>query len=100
MCPAVAQLENGDPEEPVDFLCQVAHLRALALAGPAAIQAHGPCEYCPGGEHHEAATAAAGRLKHAATGAWPGPSPRQSLPVLASLPGEASGDAGCGGLHD
>jgi radical SAM protein with 4Fe4S-binding SPASM domain len=31
MCPAQAELENGDPEEPVDFLCRVAHLRAQAL---------------------------------------------------------------------
>ena len=34
MCPATAQLENGDPEEPVDYLCQVAHLRALAVGDP------------------------------------------------------------------
>jgi len=30
-CPGWAQLEHGDPEEPVEFLCQVAHLRAAAL---------------------------------------------------------------------
>jgi radical SAM protein with 4Fe4S-binding SPASM domain len=51
MCPANAELENGDPEEPVDFLCQVAHLRAYAMEIPFA--SHGPCEYCRGGGRHE-----------------------------------------------
>lgn len=34
-CPGWAQLEHGDPEAPVDYLCEVAHLRAGAygLAG-------------------------------------------------------------------
>ena len=30
-CPAWGQLEHGDPEAKVDFLCQVAHLRAAAF---------------------------------------------------------------------
>ncbi len=30
-CPAFAQLENGDPETVVDFVCQVAHLRIKAF---------------------------------------------------------------------
>jgi len=44
MCPANGALENGDEEEPVDFLCQLAHLRAHALGLP--IPPHGDCEYC------------------------------------------------------
>ncbi|MBN1570662.1 MAG: radical SAM protein [Acidobacteria bacterium] len=48
MCPANSELEQGDPESPVDFLCQVAHLRAYALDIPVA--PHGDCEYCKGGE--------------------------------------------------
>jgi radical SAM protein with 4Fe4S-binding SPASM domain len=44
MCPANAQLENRDAEEPVDFMCQVAHLRAKALG--IAVRPHGECEYC------------------------------------------------------
>jgi radical SAM protein with 4Fe4S-binding SPASM domain len=44
MCPANAELENQDSETPVDFLCQVAHLRARVLDIP--IKAHGDCEYC------------------------------------------------------
>jgi radical SAM protein with 4Fe4S-binding SPASM domain len=47
MCPANSELECADPEAPVDFLCQVAHLRAYALGLP--IAPHGACEYCPGG---------------------------------------------------
>jgi len=44
MCPANAELENRDAEEPVDFLCQVAHLRAKALG--IQVKPHGKCEYC------------------------------------------------------
>ena len=51
MCPANGVLESGDAEEPVDFLCQVAHLRAYAFGIP--ISPHGDCEYCPGGTKHQ-----------------------------------------------
>src|SRR5258708_24957330 len=46
MCPANGELENGDKESPVAFLCEAAHLRAasLTLEGPA----HGECEFCIG----------------------------------------------------
>ena len=44
MCPANAELENKDPEEPVDFLCEVAHLRTRALG--LTVKPHGECEYC------------------------------------------------------
>ncbi len=44
MCPANGELENADPEEPVDFLCRVAHLRAHALG--LTVSPHGDCEYC------------------------------------------------------
>jgi radical SAM protein with 4Fe4S-binding SPASM domain len=46
MCPANGELEAGDPESPVAFLCQVAHLRANAFGVP--VPAHGDCEYCEG----------------------------------------------------
>ena len=52
MCPANGQLENRDPETPVDFLCQVAHLRAEVLN--ISVYPHGECEYCRGGIHHQA----------------------------------------------
>ena len=44
MCPANGELEGNDPEAPVDFLCQVAHLRANAFG--ITIPFHGECEYC------------------------------------------------------
>ena len=50
-CPANAGLECGDPEEPVDFLCQVAHLRAYAFGID--LPVHGECEYCPGGDKYD-----------------------------------------------
>lgn len=51
MCPPNGELENEDAEEPVDFLCQVAHLRAYALG--ISVEAHGECEYCQGGSRYQ-----------------------------------------------
>ena len=48
-CAANAELENGDPEAPVDFLCKTAHLRAEVF--DVAVRPHGDCEYC--GEKHD-----------------------------------------------
>jgi len=48
-CAANAELENGDPEAPVDFLCKTAHLRAEVFGVP--VPEHGDCEYCPDGSH-------------------------------------------------
>jgi radical SAM protein with 4Fe4S-binding SPASM domain len=61
MCPANGELESADPEAPVDFLCQVAHLRAHTFGF--AVPAHGDCEYCPGGAGHEKLMQSAARLK-------------------------------------
>jgi len=47
MCPANGELENGDAEAPVDFLCRVAHLRAKAMDIP--VPPHGDCGYCIAG---------------------------------------------------
>ena len=44
MCPANGELENKDPEEPVDFFCRVAHLRSYELG--LTVPPHGDCEYC------------------------------------------------------
>lgn len=51
MCPANGELENGDPEAPVDFLCHVAHLRAHAF--DITVPFHGECEYCAGGKRYD-----------------------------------------------
>jgi radical SAM protein with 4Fe4S-binding SPASM domain len=61
MCAANGELENGDAESPVDFLCQVAHLRAETLDIP--VPVHGDCEYCAGGTGHHLVRSAADALK-------------------------------------
>lgn len=62
MCPANGELENGDPESPVSFLCQVAHLRAYSFGYE--VPEHGDCECCEGGAHRAELLAAAERLKN------------------------------------
>lgn len=64
MCPANGEIEGGDAEAPVDFLCRVAHLRAYALDIPVA--AHGDCPCCEGGPEYGALRAAARELKKCA----------------------------------
>lgn len=61
MCPVNSELECREAETPVDFLCQVAHLRAYALGLP--IAPHGECEYCPGGSRYAEMMETAGGLK-------------------------------------
>jgi radical SAM protein with 4Fe4S-binding SPASM domain len=61
MCPASGELEQGDPESPVDFLCQLAHLRSYALDFPVA--PHGECEYCRGGGRYDDMKSSAAFLK-------------------------------------
>lgn len=95
MCPANAELENADPEAPVDYLCHTAHLRAHALG--LAVPPHGDCEYCPGGEHHERVVDASARLQaHARATARPmlqrTDDGRRLLPVVST---GASGGCGC-----
>lgn len=46
-CAANAELEAGDPEAPVDFLCKTAHLRAEVFG--VEVPEHGECEYCTDG---------------------------------------------------
>ena len=60
MCPANGELENRDPEAPVEFLCEVAHLRAYALG--LEVPAHGDCSCCPGGASHPRLMASVARL--------------------------------------
>lgn len=58
-CAATAELEMGDPEAPVDFLCKTAHLRAEVFDVP--VIPHGDCEYC--GDQKETITAMADRVR-------------------------------------
>jgi radical SAM protein with 4Fe4S-binding SPASM domain len=81
MCPANGELENGDPESPVDFLCQVAHIRAYALG--LEVPAHGDCPSCRGGHSHAAARDSAARIAahQIDVGSWQ-PREKNVLPIL------------------
>lgn len=95
MCPANGELENGDPESPVDFLCQVAHLRALGL-GQAAPE-HGDCECCAGGSQHAALVHSASRITEGLidVGTWTRANPSALLPVLQEAANCGSGCGSC-----
>ena len=100
MCPANGELEGGDPEAPVDFLCQVAHLRALALG--IEVPEHGDCSCCAGGNHHAALRESAMRINQdSATPMNLIPLPRMNslLPVLDSPGGCSPGGCSSCGTH-
>jgi radical SAM protein with 4Fe4S-binding SPASM domain len=100
MCPANGELEAGDAESPVDFLCQVAHLRAFTLG--VQVPEHGECACCAAGEHHAPLLQAAERInKNSATLANIIPLPRSSslLPVLNSRGGCSAGGCSSCGVH-
>jgi radical SAM protein with 4Fe4S-binding SPASM domain len=94
MCPANGELENGDRESPVEFLCHVAHLRAASLG--VAIPAHGECEFCVGGERHDAMVESARRIanKEIEVEAWVGP--QHILPILNNSSVAVGGCGSCG----
>jgi len=93
MCPANGELENNDPESPVDFLCEVAHLRAMVLGFT--IPEHGECGLCtPMGRsrlREQAEHILSGAIDISANRAS-----RELLPVLNSSRGAAGGCGGCG----
>jgi radical SAM protein with 4Fe4S-binding SPASM domain len=93
MCPANGELENGDPESPVDFLCEVAHLRAMALGFK--VPAHGECDFCQNGLHYQSVKDSAQRIatQEINVGEWS--SPQVLLPILNTQSAVSSG--GCGG---
>ena len=93
MCPANGELEMGDPESPVDFLCQVAHLRAYALGLD--VPEHGDCPSCPGGKDYAEARQSAARIsaQEINVGSWL-PREKNMLPVLQSNRG--CGTSACG----
>jgi len=100
MCPANGELEAGDAEEPVDFLCQVAHLRAFALG--IEVPEHGDCSCCAGGEHHAPLLESAERIhKDSAvlTNVIPLPRSNSLLPVLDSRGGCSAGGCSSCGTH-
>jgi radical SAM protein with 4Fe4S-binding SPASM domain len=95
MCPANGELENGDPESPVDFLCEVAHLRAMALGFE--VPEHGDCDFCASGQCYPAVKESARKIasKEINVGDWV--APRVLLPILtSSVPSSNAGCGGCG----
>lgn len=93
MCPANGELENNDAEKPVDFLCQVAHLRAYAFN--LSVRPHGDCEFCVDGSRYSEMVEQLALLEKLNLGSRM-PSTR-SLPVLSSGGGCSSG--GCSSCH-
>lgn len=93
MCPANGELEMGDPESPVDFLCEVAHLRAYALG--VVVPEHGDCPNCPEGHGYSDLVDSAELItaKKIEVGSWL-PREKNVLPVLQSNRG--CGTSACG----
>lgn len=91
MCPANGEMENGDRESPVEFLCHVAHLRAAVIGFEA--PPHGECEFCAGGGQHTELLESARliRSREIDVDGWVGP--QQSFPIL----NNASVTSACGG---
>ncbi len=95
MCPANGEMENGDRESPVEFLCNVAHLRAAVIG--VEVPVHGDCEFCAGGREHEGLLDSARRIasKEIDVESWVGP--HEVLPILNNPSVIAGGCGGCGG---
>lgn len=105
MCPANGELENGDPESPVDFLCQVAHLRAnvLGYAVPRHDTQHSECPNCEGGRNHAALLDAAARIDLQKSEIDLLPERKSATPVLNVLQstsgGVSEGCNACSAVH-
>jgi radical SAM protein with 4Fe4S-binding SPASM domain len=99
-CAATSELEHGDAETPVDYFCEVAHLRALAVGQTPA--AHGDCAYCAGGDGHAHLLSELGAIQRGERRQRP--QRRASLAVV-SAGGEparsscGSGNDGCGSCN-
>jgi radical SAM protein with 4Fe4S-binding SPASM domain len=87
-CAANGELEAGDPEAPVDFLCRTAHLRAEVF--DVNVPEHGDCEYCPDGTHRDEIVSMVGQV-HSGVNV---PATIAAAPVAAAQGGCGSG--GCG----
>lgn len=95
MCPANGELESGNPEDPVDFLCQVAHLRAYALGYE--VPEHGDCACCKPGDVHDGLMEAADRIQKQLSGPRQWTSTAPALPALNVLqPSSGCGGGSCG----
>ena len=95
MCPANGEMENGDRESPVEFLCNVAHLRAAVIG--VEVPAHGECEFCNAGSQYDEILESARRIrsKEIDVDSWVGP--QQILPILNNAGASTGGCGSCGG---
>jgi len=95
MCPANGEMENGDKESPVEFLCNVAHLRAAVIG--VEVPSHGKCEFCAGGNQHEEVLESARRIKSKEIDveSWVGP--QQAFQILNNASAATGGCGSCGG---
>ena len=95
MCPANGEMENGDRESPVEFLCHVAHLRAAVVGVD--IPAHGDCEFCAGGLQYDDVQLAARRIANHEIDveSWAGP--QQVFSILNNSSVATGGCPSCGG---
>jgi radical SAM protein with 4Fe4S-binding SPASM domain len=94
MCPANGEMENGDKESPVDFLCHVAHLRAATVG--IEVPAHGDCEFCAGGMRHDEVMESARRILSKEVNVEEWVAPHQLLPILNNPSISAGGCGSCG----
>ena len=94
MCPANGELENGDRESPVEFLCEVAHLRAAAIG--VEVPKHGACEFCAGGSEYEGVMESARRIKSKEIDVETWSGPQQLLPILNNFRVDSGGCGSCG----
>jgi radical SAM protein with 4Fe4S-binding SPASM domain len=94
MCPANGEMESGDKESPVEFLCHVAHLRAAAIGVD--VPKHGECEFCAAGIRHEEIVESARRIcsKEIDVESWA--VPHQILPILNNVSLTSGGCGSCG----
>jgi radical SAM protein with 4Fe4S-binding SPASM domain len=94
MCPANGELENGDRESPVEFLCHVAHLRAAVIG--VEVPVHGECEFCSEGARHDEVVESARRIlnKEIDVDSWLGP--QSILPILDNVQASAGTCGSCG----
>jgi len=93
-CAATSELEHGDPEAPVEFFCEVAHLRArvVGLTPPA----HGECAFCEGGAHHERLLRAVDSVRAGEGRPLRRPAKVSSLKVLSGASASSCSSGGCG----
>jgi len=94
MCPANGELENGDRESPVDFLCHVAHLRAAVVGVSTPL--HGTCEFCPGGSMYDEVAESARQIMSREIDAESWVGPQGLLPILNNITVATGGCGNCG----